>query len=58
MMFGIPYSILVKPFFMSVFDMKNKLLYYHPMNPEGSLDFNAKLTCTSLKFNFNWLSEY
>ena len=58
MIFGIPLFIVERPFFVSVFDMKHKLLYYHFKNPEGSLDMNTRLTCTKLKFNFDWLTEY
>ena len=58
MIFGIPQFILDRPFFVSVLDMKSKLLYYHPQNPEGSINFNARLTCTKLKFDFDWLTEY
>ena len=28
------------------------------MNSEGSLDLNSPLTCTKLKFDFDWLTEY
>ena len=38
--------------------MKSNYLYYHPKNPEGSIDLNAPLTCTFLKFNFDLLTEY
>jgi hypothetical protein len=38
--------------------MKTNCLYYHPKNPEGSIDFNAPITCTLLKFNLDLLSEY
>lgn len=58
MIFAIPLFIADKPFYISVFDMKTKYLYYHPKNPEGSVDFNAPLSCTLLKFNFDWLTEY
>ena len=58
MIFGIPLFIAVKPYLVSVFDVKSKLLYYHPLNPEGSVDLNAPLTCTLLKFNLDWLTEY
>ena len=58
MIFGIPLSIAEKPFFVSVFDMKSKYLYSHPMNPERSIDLNAPLTCTYLRFNRDCLTEY
>ncbi len=58
MIFGIPLFIAERPYFVSVFDMKTKYLYYHPKNSEGSLDLNAPLTCTKLKFDFDWLTEY
>ena len=58
MIFGIPHFILDKPFLVSVFDMKTKFLFYYPQNPEGSVDYNAPLTCTLLKFKVNWLTEY
>jgi hypothetical protein len=38
--------------------MKTNYLYYHHKNPEGTLDFNDPLTCTLLKYNFDWVSEY
>jgi len=38
--------------------MKSNYLYYHPFNPEGFIDFNAPLTCTLLKFNLDFLTEY
>jgi hypothetical protein len=46
MIFGIPLFFAVKPYLVGVFDMKSKYLYFHPMNREGSVDFNAPLTCT------------
>ena len=57
MIFGIPLSIADKPFFGWVFDMKSKYLYYHPINREGSIDSNAPLTCTYLRFNVDCLTE-
>ena len=38
--------------------MKTNYLYYHPKNPDGSIDLNAPLTCTSLKFNLDLLTEF
>jgi hypothetical protein len=58
MIFGIPLFLVDKPFFSSVFDMKTNYLYYHPKNPDGSIDLNAPLTCTSLKFNLDLLTEF
>ena len=58
MIFGIPLLIADRSFFGSVFDMKSKYLYYHALNPEGSIDWNAPITCTQLKFNLDWLTEY
>jgi len=46
MIFGIPWQIAFRPYFVSVFDMKTRLLHYHPKNPEGSLDYNVCLTST------------
>ena len=43
---------------MSVFDVKTILLQYYPQNPENSIDMNACLTSTKLKFNIDWLTEY
>ena len=57
MIFGIPLSIAERPFFVSVFDMKSKYLYYHPINREGSIDLNAPLTCTYLRFNVDCITE-
>jgi hypothetical protein len=58
MMFGIPLSILDRPNLVAMFDMKSKYLYFHPMNPERSIDFNAPLTSTYLRFNVDCLTEY
>jgi hypothetical protein len=58
MIFGIPLFIANKPNFVTVFDMKTKYLYYHPMNPERSINLNAPLTCTYLRFNVDCLTEY
>jgi hypothetical protein len=38
--------------------MKSNYLYYHSKNPEGSIDLNAPLTCTLLKFNLDLLTEF
>ena len=56
--FGIPLFLLDNTFFVSVLDMKSKFLYYLPRNPEDSINFNAALTCTLLKFNMDFLTEY
>jgi hypothetical protein len=58
MIFGIPLSIADKPFFVSVFDMKSKYLFFHPMNPDRSINLNAPLTCNYLRFNVDCLTEY
>ena len=58
-MFGIPLTIADKLNLASVFDMKSKFLYYHPINPEGFIDFtSAPLTSTLLRFNLDILKEY
>ncbi len=54
----IPLLMLDKPNIISEFDMKSKFLYHYPKYPDGSIDFNAPLNCTLLKFNFDWLTEY
>ena len=46
----------IKLFFGWVIDMKSKYLYYHPINREGSIDLNAPLTCTYLRFNVDCLT--
>ena len=56
MIFVISLFIEDKPFFDSVFEMKSKYLYYHPINREGSIDLNAPLTCTYLRFNVDCLT--
>jgi hypothetical protein len=58
MIFSIPLSIADKPYLVSLFDMKSKYLYFHPMNAERSINLNAPLTCTYLKFNVDSLTEY
>ena len=46
MIFGIPLSIADKPFLGWVFDMKSKILNYHPIDRDGSINLNAPLTST------------
>jgi hypothetical protein len=59
MIFGIPLQIAVKPNCVSVFDLQTKLLDYHAYNEEGlSLDLNARLSSTLIKFKIDWITEY
>jgi ribonucleotide reductase beta subunit family protein with ferritin-like domain len=57
MIFGVPLSISDLPNLVTVFDIKSKYLYFHPMNAERSIDLNAPLTCTYLRFNRDYLTE-
>ncbi len=41
-----------------MFEFKSKYLNYHPITPEGSINFNNPLTSNNLKFNLDWLTEF
>ncbi len=41
-----------------MFDLKTRLLHYHAYNSDGSIDLNACLASTKLKFNLDELTEY
>ncbi len=43
---------------MSVFDFNTRLLQYYPLNSENSIDLNACLASSKLKFKLDELTEY